>query len=339
MIKNKYEEIITYFKKEFVAGRIKVGDQIMTEKEISEKFSVSRITSKRAIDDLVNEGLIERIRGKGSFYLGEKKSKSQRASESKIIAMLFDIPFSFGMDYIKGCSIYLNQKGYILTPYFFGDNPNEEALLIDKLKKKEIAGLIVYPHGRGEQFELFLECDYFNFDSVVSDNFSGGYKIAEALIKKGHKKVAQIYGELPSTVSSVIDRMKGNLSAFEKNNLKIESENVFYKMKIGNNQTPESKKELNDFLEKISKTCTAIICENDVIAKDIISMGIIKNKKIEVTGFDNLKKSGLMDVTWMTVEQNFEKIGRNAGRLILKRIENPTAEIVEKKIEVKLLNV
>lgn len=47
--------------------RLKQGDKLPTEKEFMEKYRVSRITLRRALDELEHENYIKRIHGKGTF--------------------------------------------------------------------------------------------------------------------------------------------------------------------------------------------------------------------------------------------------------------------------------
>ena len=49
-------------------GFYKIGDKLPSEKELSDLYSVSRITSKRALEELEKENFIKRVRGKGSFF-------------------------------------------------------------------------------------------------------------------------------------------------------------------------------------------------------------------------------------------------------------------------------
>ena len=67
-----YEHIINYLRKEINTGVLKPGDKLPTEMELAKKFNVSRITSKRALEDLRVEGLIYRVRGSGSFVSQRK---------------------------------------------------------------------------------------------------------------------------------------------------------------------------------------------------------------------------------------------------------------------------
>ena len=49
------------------SGELAPESRVPTEKELSEKYQVSRITSKRALTELEQNQLIYRIQGSGSF--------------------------------------------------------------------------------------------------------------------------------------------------------------------------------------------------------------------------------------------------------------------------------
>jgi len=48
-------------------GRLKPGDMLPTEMELSDMFSISRTTTRQAITELVMEGMLYRIKSKGTF--------------------------------------------------------------------------------------------------------------------------------------------------------------------------------------------------------------------------------------------------------------------------------
>jgi GntR family transcriptional regulator len=54
---------------EIAAGEYRPGDQLATEDELLQRFEVSRITVRRAIQNLVQRGLLEIRRGRGTFVL------------------------------------------------------------------------------------------------------------------------------------------------------------------------------------------------------------------------------------------------------------------------------
>ena len=63
----KHNIIIEYILENIKNGTYQVGDKILTEKELAEKFKISRITVHNAIKDLSKAGIVSRIKGKGTF--------------------------------------------------------------------------------------------------------------------------------------------------------------------------------------------------------------------------------------------------------------------------------
>jgi GntR family transcriptional regulator len=61
-----YHQLYTVLKSAIMDGTIAYEAQMPTEQELRTAFDVSRITAKRAMDELAAENLIERFRGKGS---------------------------------------------------------------------------------------------------------------------------------------------------------------------------------------------------------------------------------------------------------------------------------
>ncbi len=62
-----YFQLFTLLKNRILNGSIPHSEQMPTEEELAKGFGVSRITAKRALDDLAAAELVERRRGKGTF--------------------------------------------------------------------------------------------------------------------------------------------------------------------------------------------------------------------------------------------------------------------------------
>ena len=54
----KYEEIAEDIRQDIMNGKYNVNQQLPLEKEMCEYYNVSRITIKKAVDQLVSEGLV-----------------------------------------------------------------------------------------------------------------------------------------------------------------------------------------------------------------------------------------------------------------------------------------
>jgi DNA-binding GntR family transcriptional regulator len=63
----KYLIIINDLKREIREGKFKPGEKIYSEGELKKKYKVSNTTVVRALQELVRDGLLNRIQGKGTF--------------------------------------------------------------------------------------------------------------------------------------------------------------------------------------------------------------------------------------------------------------------------------
>ena len=62
----RYREIESMLKEKIQHGILKVGDYLPSENELCTKYSITRTTVRKALDNLVKEGYIEKQHGKGS---------------------------------------------------------------------------------------------------------------------------------------------------------------------------------------------------------------------------------------------------------------------------------
>ncbi|HXZ05987.1 MAG TPA: GntR family transcriptional regulator [Ktedonobacteraceae bacterium] len=68
----RYYQLKEIMRERVQADEWKPGELIPSERELSEKYGISRMTARQAITDLVNEGLFYREQGKGTFVSQRK---------------------------------------------------------------------------------------------------------------------------------------------------------------------------------------------------------------------------------------------------------------------------
>ena len=83
-----YHQLYSVLKGAIMDGTIAYDAQMPTEQQLAATFNVSRITAKRAMDDLAAENLVARFRGKGSHVTYRYKPQPVRAP---LVAMLDDL--------------------------------------------------------------------------------------------------------------------------------------------------------------------------------------------------------------------------------------------------------
>ncbi len=77
-----YIQIHNDIKRKIEADKWKIGDRIPSERELSTEFGVSRMTLRQAIQTLVDEGILERRVGSGTFVA------NQKVQEKKCLGLL-----------------------------------------------------------------------------------------------------------------------------------------------------------------------------------------------------------------------------------------------------------
>ena len=82
-----YNQIQEYIAELILSGKLAPDAKIQSEREFSEDLGVSRMTVRRALTELVNEGLLERRHGSGTYVAQPKVTYEAREIVSYIQAM------------------------------------------------------------------------------------------------------------------------------------------------------------------------------------------------------------------------------------------------------------
>ena len=67
-----YEQLRVILERAMTEGRVSVGEQLPSEAQLCEDYGVSRTVVRQALNELANEGLLVRQKGKGSFVAPPK---------------------------------------------------------------------------------------------------------------------------------------------------------------------------------------------------------------------------------------------------------------------------
>ena len=121
-----YIQIRDQLRDEIEAGRWKIGDKLPSERDLANYFSVSRMTLRQAVQTLVDEGIIDRKVGSGTYISKQKvqEKMSGVTSFSEIIRSQGKEPSSRTISY------------YIATPSK-GEKKNLELLDQQKVLRME----------------------------------------------------------------------------------------------------------------------------------------------------------------------------------------------------------
>lgn len=333
-----YQVIINDILEKIESGFYASGSQLPSEKEISEQFNVSRITSKRALNELEKMKVIKRIQGKGSFVL--KTHPTELQGQTFIFLMPFPNEPTFG-DYTTGILEELEKHGMNLQ---IKDTSHLNESFFDNIN--QYAGVLYYPRNNEEAMELtsyFLYKDIpcvfldkklpgFPYSSVSSNNTQGAFEATKHLIENGSKQIKFITSSKIEDFSSVMERYLGYVKALREYNLEFN----YYKDIIVVNDQLAIEAALLDFHHKTH--CDGLVCENDLLAINIINKTKqLKLPPIPLIGFDNIQAATMISPSLTTIQQDFKTIGNTATRMLIDSITNPNHKLEDIKINTKLI--
>lgn len=100
----KFETIVHFARRHIRSGRWQPGDRAPSENELSERFGVSRMTARRALDRLAQAGDIVRRRGAGSFVADDSVRSSYLVVRS-IADEVRDNGHAYSNNVLRQCAV------------------------------------------------------------------------------------------------------------------------------------------------------------------------------------------------------------------------------------------
>lgn len=85
-----YYQLVQKLRKHIITGEFAPGDALPIEPQLCEKFGVSRITVRKAVEILENEGLVSRQQGRGTFVRKQNHAYRWRTESVEDLLIISD---------------------------------------------------------------------------------------------------------------------------------------------------------------------------------------------------------------------------------------------------------
>jgi len=319
----------------FLSG-LAIGSMIPTESELMLKFSVSRVTARKALQDLRAEGVLESFKGKGTFLAKTPTKFFTDENRLKILGVILPTLESRNMARLfQGIETEAARRGYRVLLTHNGNQPDRQISLLDEISRQNVDGVLIYPNGFVTEDKRFLHLlselqkkklklvfldryvAGYDFPCVMTDNVKGMYQATEHLILQGYRKPALLGFWKSNTVHA--DRRRGFLSALR--DYKISTSGILEKETGVKDFDKHAFEIMASWIKGMNKEkfpFDSVACMADSIAYGVFlalrNAGIRVPEDIALVGYDN-EDSGLyraMGLHLTSVQQPLEKIGEVA---------------------------
>jgi len=233
---------------------------------------------------------------------------------------------------IEGAEIEARQRGYFLLTATAPDADTFEMLVRQMVTSRRTEGLLVinpYSDQRHEYLPQTVPLVFLGMrprqevgDSASIDEIQAGRLATQHLLSLGHRRIAHITGPLCEDCSQ--DRMAGYIEALKAAGIEPNP----YWVSEGDWSATAGEEVTRGWLVQ-DAPITAIFAQNDRMAVGAIRALREYNRRIpedvSVIGFDNIPLASYFDPPLTTMFQDIQFIGREAARLLIKRLEDPKA--------------
>ncbi|BFL48159.1 LacI family transcriptional regulator [Lactonifactor longoviformis] len=344
--KTKYYLLMEQLKDDILSGRVKPGEKLPSENELSSTYQISRHTVRKALAILENEGFVVAEHGRGTFCSERMRHRKNSRNIAVITTYISDYIFP---RLIQGIDRVLTSNGYSIILKNTGNSRTNEARALEDILTKDIDGLIIEPsksqilcnnmnlYAMLDEYEIpyiFIQGTYAQMKHkphILMDDSQGGYLLTKHLLDTGREKIAGVF---KADDSQGRERHKGYVRALQEAGKLYDPDMVVWF------HTEDRKKKpalaIRQMME-YGMDMDSVVCYNDQIALEVMKTlqkcGRRIPEDIAVAGYDNslIAENGIVPLT--TIAHPQEKLGEMAAELLLEQIQ----KIPEEKSKVERL--
>jgi len=346
-----YLQIQKDIKSRIKKKELKVGDMIESQNELVKYYDVSLITVKKALSNLITEGVLYSRIGKGT-YIADTKKKLNLTEHKTIGVVLQNLEHPFFAPMISQIERAADNEKYNILLSSSSGNLDKEDLQIEHLVRIGTNGLIIaslsleYVASKvlrklHEENYPYVMVSYVHDPDiwfVGCDHELGAFMATEHLIKEGYKKIGIIHGGKGNILGEV--RKNGWERALNKYNIEFCKKNIFY-LDNDVNRYDSGYRIGKEFLS-LKERPEALFIYTDSAAlgfqKAVLEGGLRIPEDIAIVGFNDIETAKHAAVPLSTIKQPIRKIGERATKIVIARINGediPTRTILEPELIVR----
>lgn len=323
----------------------KFRDRLPSERTLAQQYGIAHMTVRRALSDLVDEGILDRRVGSGTFV--RKPGSAPRRAYQIGFALDPVVSGGSGNPYfarvLRGVEQAAREHGYSVVFSASAEN------LLDSMNaaggspsQRRVDGVVAVAPGDEEAARrcarlvptVVLDNRFAGLPCVIADNVDGARQATAHLVSLGHRRIAHLAGEQGSAVGR--ERLEGYRLALEERALPWSDARVAF---AGFN-VDGGYGSVASLMEGDGPP-TAIFCANDAMAlgamKRLREMGLRVPDDVSLVGFDDIETAALVDPPLSTVHVPQEEIGALAVEMLLEAVFRGEAPSGTRLVDVELV--
>lgn len=319
---------------------------MVSMKDISAACGVSIATVSKALNDHkdIGESTKEHIRqvAKEMGYFPNSAAKALKTNRSGNLGVLFADESRSGLthDYfshvLDSFKRGAEERGYDITFINSSKNAMNRMTYLEHSRYRGFDGvMIACVDFYDSEVEELIRSDipvvtidhvFNNKSAIVSDNVNGMRDLVHYVYKKGHRKIAYIHGA-PSAVTQ--SRLSSFYRTCEELSVTVKPGYVREAPYRSTKMTYEETKELM----RLSDPPTCILYPDDFSTfggvNALNEMNIRVPEDVSIVGYDGIRIARHLEPKLTTLEQDTERLGREAAIKLVDLIEKPKTTLTE----------
>ena len=197
----RYAQLKNIIREQIQKGDLKPGERIVAERELALQHNVSRITATRAVNDLVQEGLLLREQGRGTFVRDAERPLTMNIGF--VIQDEGSELSSFYLEIFRGMQDVVQAEGYNLIFTSVRTAGSDEHVPIKMVHEGRVDGFVLVELWDEPVLKAIMETgmpvalvdwEHPEADSIVADDRQALAEAVGHLTEQGHKRIAFING-------------------------------------------------------------------------------------------------------------------------------------------------
>lgn len=331
-----HHQLSSILRDEIEGGGWKPGSLIPSERELCQRFDVSNITVRRALRDLVQDGLIYRESGVGTFV-----AQALRRRCLALVAVGFRGESwrrrgrMFG-DLIGGIGEVAWQRNARLTVTSLEHEQDLPTFLASASRDRNLDGLLIRPNRDleplhlappgGHSLPVVVIKRYHEsraWPCVVADDVRDAETVTMHLLRLGHRRIGAVLG--PAGMRLFRDRRLGYERALAKFRVRLNPDWIVHAPDF---QEADGAAAVRELLAARPRP-TALLVTGETMATGVYTTiqeaGLVIPKDAAVVGFDESGETGDLRPAMTSIGVPYHEFGRVATRLLLDLLEGKAA--------------